>query len=149
MTATGHAIIGTIIAVKISNPYLAIPIAIASHIAADAFPHWDTGTTAKRKTPKRFFVESLIDVVLGFVLSFLIIKLLFPQTDLLYVFVMILASQGLDWLTSPYNFFGQKKPPFSWFYKFQKSFDNRMQAPGGIITQVIALISLILLAKLI
>jgi len=34
MTATGHAIIGTVIAAKIGNPYLAIPLAIVSHLAA-------------------------------------------------------------------------------------------------------------------
>ena len=53
MTATTHALIGTIIAAKIGNPALAIPIAIASHIAADAIPHWDTATNRKKKTFKK------------------------------------------------------------------------------------------------
>lgn len=39
MTATAHAIIGTVIAAKVGNPVLAVPIALASHIIADAIPH--------------------------------------------------------------------------------------------------------------
>jgi membrane-bound metal-dependent hydrolase YbcI (DUF457 family) len=47
MTATGHAIIGVAIAATIPNPFIAVPIAIGSHILADIFPHWDTGTNRK------------------------------------------------------------------------------------------------------
>lgn len=52
MTATGHAIMGTALAAAIPNPYLGIPIAILSHIACDAFPHWDTGTNMPMNNPK-------------------------------------------------------------------------------------------------
>ena len=60
MTATGHAIIGTVIAVKIGNPALAVPLAIASHIAADAFPHWDEGTNSKKKVRKDLSAKVLL-----------------------------------------------------------------------------------------
>src|SRR3989338_5506918 len=146
MTATGHAIIGTVIAVKIGNPALAVPIAIASHIAADAFPHWDEGTNSKEKSKERFIAESAFDVILGFVLSYLIIFVLFPQTNLLYAFLIILISQSLDWLTAPYYFFRIK--PFKIFYKFQKMFDNRMDKPWGIINQVVILVLIVVLAKI-
>jgi hypothetical protein len=143
MTATGHAVIGTIIAAKIGNPAIAIPIAILSHIAADAFPHWDTGTNAKKKSRIRYFIESLYDVIFSYVLSFLIIRYLFPQTNLQYAFVIIIAAQLLDWLTSPYTFFNMKYPPFSWVYRFQKLFDNRLDKPWGIIGQIAVLLFLI------
>ena len=61
MTATGHALIGTVIAAKIVNPALAIPIALGSHFLADAIPHWDTGTNRDKKSKTRFVVESSID----------------------------------------------------------------------------------------
>lgn len=145
MTATGHAIIGTIIAAKIGNPTLAIPIALASHIAADLFPHWDEGTDGK-KTKQTIALQAVFDVLFGFGISYLIIFFLFPQTSLFYVFVMIIASQAFDWLTAPYYLFGIK--PFKIFYKLQKKFDNELPAPWGIINQVAILMLLIVLAKI-
>lgn len=146
MTATGHAIIGTVIAVKIGNPALAVPLALASHIAADAFPHWDEGTNGKKKSKERLIKEVIFDVLLGLAISYLIIFVLFPQTNLLYAFLIILISQSLDWLTAPYYFFGIK--PFKIFYKFQKMFDNRMDKPWGIINQIAILALIVILAKI-
>lgn len=145
MTATSHAIIGTIIAAKIGNPILAVPIAFASHIAADMIPHWDTATNKNGKSFRKLFIHSLSDVVLGFVLSYILIVYLFPKTDLAYAFILILASQALDWLTAPYYFFRIKA--FERIYKFQKSFDKEKGLPWGLVNQIIFLIALVALAK--
>lgn len=145
MTATGHAIIGTIIAAKIGNPALAVPIAIASHIAFDAIPHWDTATNRRKKSFKKLFIDSSIDVILGFILSYLLIVLFFPKTNIAYAFLMIIASQFPDWATAPYYFF--KIKAFKWAYSFQKLFDRDLDAPWGIVTQVILLLVLVALAK--
>lgn len=146
MTATGHAIIGTVIAAKIGNPALAIPIALASHVAADLFPHWDEGTNEK-KTKKKIALQAVFDVLFGFGISYLIIFFLFPQTNLFYAFVIIITSQAFDWLTAPYYLFGVKF--FKVFYKLQKTFDNSMKAPWGIINQIAILILLVALAKIV
>jgi hypothetical protein len=148
MTATGHALIGTVIAAKVGNPALAIPIAIASHFLADTIPHWDTGYNRERESKKRFVIESAADVGLGFVLSYALIALFFPTTNLLYAFLMIIMAQLPDWLTVPYLFLNWNFPPFTWIYDFQKKFDSSIGLPWGIITQVIAVIVLVLLAKI-
>lgn len=145
MTAASHAVIGTIIAAKIGNPALAIPIAIVSHIALDAIPHWDTATNRRKKTFKKMFNDSLLDVILGFVLSYLLIFLFFPKTNLVYVFLMIIASQLLDWVTSLYYFFHIKI--FKWAYSFQKLFNNDLNLPWGLVTQIILIFALVALAK--
>src|SRR3989344_3132939 len=129
MTATGHAIIGTVIAAKIGNPALAIPIALASHVAADLFPHWDEGTDGN-KTKQAIALQAVFDVLFGFGISYLIIFFLFPQTSLIYVFIMVIVSQAFDWLTAPYYLFGIKL--IKHFYQFPKMFDNVMQATWGI-----------------
>ena len=147
MTATAHAVIGTVIAAKIGNPALAIPIAIASHVAADAFPHWDVVTHGDDKTWNALFVQSIMDVALGFILSYLILYFFFPATSYLYAFIVIIASQLFDWLTAPYYYFKIKL--FKPFYKFQKQFDNKMDAPWGIIGQVVVVAGLVILAKVI
>lgn len=151
MTATAHAVIGTIIAAKIGNPAFAIPLAFASHIAADAFPHWDVGTNGHKKNKKSVRVEVLegfLDVSAGFIFSYFIIYFLFPKTDLLYAFLLILVAQSLDWIMGPYYFFNIKIPPFEWAYRFQKKFDNRMDKPWGVISQVAIVLLITILAKI-
>lgn len=148
MTATSHAIIGLVIAAKISNPYLAIPLAVASHVVADLFPHWDTGTNHNKKTGKRFFFESAIDVTAGFLLSYVFLNLFFPTTSLVYAFFVIIASQLLDWGSAPYVFFKIRTFPFPQLYYFQKRFDSRLDKPWGIINQVIIVLVILAIAIL-
>lgn len=146
MTATGHAIIGTIIAAKVGNPSFAIPLAIVSHFIADAIPHWDIATHRKEKSKANLILEAFSDVLLGFVLSFLILVLLFPATDPSYAFLMILVSQSPDWATAPYYFFGIKS--FKWAYKLQKVFDRDLDKPWGIINQIAVLVLILIFAKI-
>jgi hypothetical protein len=149
MTATGHAIIGTVIAAKIGNPALAIPLAIVSHLAADAFPHWDTGTNRKKKSRKAFVYGSFVDLGLSFILPYALTTLLFPGTNIIYLYIVVIAAQAFDWLSAPYIFLKWEFPPFSWPYYFQIWFDNRLDKPWGVIGQAAVLLALILFAKMI
>ena len=145
MTSTGHAVIATIIAAKIGNPAIALPIAFLSHFAADAFPHWDTATNIKRKGKEIVMIESFIDVVFGFAASYLILQFLSPSTQFSYAVIVIFAAQLPDWLTAPYYFF--KVQAFKPVYIIQKKFDRKLNKPWGIINQIAILVLLILLAK--
>lgn len=149
MTATGHAVIGAVIAAKIGNPALAIPIALLSHVVADAFPHWDTATNARKKLRSRLFIDSVIDVCISIIISYLLFTTIFPGTNLLYGYSMVFLAQFLDWATAPYYFFRIKVPPFTWSYQLQKKFDNRLDKPWGIILQVGVLLLLVSIAKVI
>ena len=148
MTATGHALVGTVIAAKVGNPALAIPIALASHFLCDALPHWDTGHGRENQTKNRFVTATVIDVLLSFVLSYLLIVLFFPTTNLLYAFIIIIVCQLPDWLTAPYLFLNWKFAPFTWIYEIQKRFDSSIGLPWGFINQVVAIVALIVLAKI-
>ncbi len=148
MTATGHAIIGTVIAAKIGNPAIAAPIAIASHVVADMIPHWDPGTHRREKNKVRLFIDSMIDVVVSFAVAYFLTYFLFPATSLSYVFLIVICSQLFDWLMAPYYFFGVDFP-FKYVYKFQKLFDNKLDKPWGIITQAIFVILVILVGILV
>lgn len=149
MTATGHAVIGTVIAAKIGNPALAIPIALVSHLLADAVPHWDVGTHGRKKTQTRMITESFVDVMIGFLLSYVLIVLLFPWTNLVYAFVIIIAAQAVDWLHTPYYILHINHPPFTWAYRLNKIFDHKLDKPWGVITQFVSLTLLVIFAKLI
>jgi len=150
MTATGHAVIGTVIAATVVNPLIAIPLALASHIVADLFPHWDPGTNRTKKSHSEFFSGAAIDVASSFIITFLLVIFLFPETNLIYAYIIVFAAQFFDWASAPFIFFKIKNPPiFEWFYWFQKKFDNRMDKPWGIIGQVAVLVGLVLVVLLI
>ena len=147
MTATAHALVGTVIAAKVGNPSLAIPIALGSHIIMDAIPHWDTATHRKDKSWNALFLHTSIDGVFGFILSILLIYFVFPNTSYTYAFIMIITAQLFDWLTAPYYFFGIKM--FKPFWKFQKLYDHKLDKPWGVVTQVVFVAAVVFLAKII
>lgn len=47
MTATNHAVTGALIAAAVSNPVIGLPLALLSHFALDALPHFGAHTVAK------------------------------------------------------------------------------------------------------
>lgn len=147
MTATGHALIGVALAAAIPDPRIGIPVAILSHVAADAFPHWDTGTNMRKKSRKTFVIQSFIDLGISLIVPFIVVAMLFPSLNTLYAYIMVIAAQGFDWATAPYNFLGWHFAPFTWFQWMQKSFDHRLDKPWGIVGQV-ALILLLFLVSL-
>lgn len=147
MTATGHAVIGMVIAAKVANPVFGIPLAFASHFLADVFPHWDTGTHWRTKNPKRFLIESAFDVALSFIVGFTILFFFFPKTNLLYAFIMILVAQLPDWLMAPYLFFQLKGRLFKLAYSIQHKCNQTLDKPWGIINQVALLTLLLYLAN--
>lgn len=143
MTATSHALIGSSLAVLITNPLVAIPVAIISHFGADLVPHWDAGTNRRKKTIERLRFEAALDVLLGFFLSFVIFGLF---VNPIYLFVMIIAAQLPDWAETPSSKFGFKVPPFSWAEWLGHKLQNRMQLPWGLATQIFVVGTLVFIA---
>ena len=148
MTATAHAVIGAVIAAKVSDPLIGIPLALASHVIADLIPHWDAGTHYKKKTGKQLFTEAAADVTVGYFVAYAVLFLFFPQTNLLYAFIMIFASQFFDYLPTPYYMFGIKNKFFKSLFDLSDQLNSRLDRPWGIVTQVVTITLLILLAKL-
>jgi len=152
MTATSHAIVGSVIAAKVGNPALAIPIALASHLVLDAIPHWDTATNGKNgtlgKKNGKVFINTLLDFAIGLIASYFLLFFLFPTTNYIYAFIIIVCAQLFDWMTVPYLFLGMNSF-FYKTYKFQKIFDRKLDKPWGIITQVVTVIAVIIIGKLI
>lgn len=134
MTATAHALIGASIAARVTNPYIGIPLAIASHFIADLVPHWDAGTNHKKKSLLRLKMEAAADVLLGFALAYLIFR---NSVSPDYLFIMIIAAQLPDWIEAPSWMFGIKIPPFTWMDWLGHKLQTRMQLPWGLVTQVV------------
>ena len=140
MTLVAHSLIAASIVSKISNPVLGIPLVLVSHFVADKVPHWDV-MTQKGKSKYRISRDTLIDIILGFISAglFFVFK---QRIDPVYFFLAIFVSQLPDLLEAPYVIPQLKNPVSTLVYKFQHYvhdiwFDSRLEAPWGIVTQVI------------
>ncbi|MFI5265518.1 MAG: hypothetical protein ACHQT7_02120 [Candidatus Levyibacteriota bacterium] len=148
MTATGHALVATLIVAKIHNPYIALPLAFASHFACDMIPHWDTGTHHREKTKKVLFYESGLDVLISIVSSYLLYHNILGQSDYMLLYSAVFLSQLPDWLTAPYLILNMDSPIVFWSkqtYKIQHKMNRRLDKPWGIVTQVVTVIGLYIL----
>ncbi|MDB5184568.1 MAG: hypothetical protein JWN38_376 [Candidatus Saccharibacteria bacterium] len=102
MTATNHAITGALIGLAVGNPWLAVPLAVASHFACDAIPHFAKG--ADTITSKWF------------------VKLLAVEALLCFLLVVFLAvNRPEHWWVGAVCAFSAAAPDFMWINKFRRA----------------------------
>lgn len=150
MLATPHALVGALLATKLTNPAIGIPVAFFSHFLFDLVPHWDWGwhpgeTISRIIDPtkkRRIFIESALDVIAGFIICFMLFG---TKVNPVYLFAMILAAQGPDWLTIPYWLFQKNFFPFNIIAAVQHKLQLHARLPWGITNQILAVILLGLL----
>jgi len=140
MTATGHALIGVLIATRFTNPLIGIPLAFVSHFAFDIMPHWDSGTNMKKKTHEQAVKEAVIDVLISVVASYVLYSFL-GGTDFIYMYMCVLASQLPDWLFTPYVFLKIRNPLTTFLFRVQVGVHGPgLQLPWGVLTQIVAVV---------
>lgn len=139
MLATSHALVGATLVRVIPDPRISLPLAFLSHFFLDRIPHWDTATDIKSRPLYQTCLLTVLDVLFGFFLVFL----LFSSTSPVLLFWGILAAQIVDWVESPYYFLNWQFPPFSWIYQLQSLNHHRQALPWGLVTQVILVIPLL------
>lgn len=95
MTATNHTVSGMLIGALLPLP-LAIPLALASHFALDALPHYSDQKV--NSDPKKFLNYLLIDTSLAASLLFSTIILMPGSWFILVACGILAASPDLMWL---------------------------------------------------
>lgn len=141
MTLTAHSLMGATVATIIPNPLVSLPICFGLHFVVDKLPHWDT-MTDKGKNQQRIFLESLLDMVVGFGLVALVFVYFLHAPNPLLILSAVFVSQLPDLMEFPYIVFNSKIPVFYDSYRFQHYvhdlwFDARMKAPWGVVTQLV------------
>lgn len=144
MTATGHALVGAAIASQVPNPLVGLPLALASHFVFDKLPHWDP-MTDKNKTKRQIIEQTVLDVLVGFLLVAVIFVGVLHITNPIYIFLAAFTAQLPDWMEAPYALFRMKIPLIYDNYRVQKwvhdiGFDARMKAPWGVVTQAVVVL---------
>ena len=147
MLSVSHGLTGAFIASKISNPYIAVPLILASHYIEDYIPHWDVGQglTKHLKSKKSAFIEELlIDFPLSLIFVFLFFQIGRPFNPLPWVGWLI----GIlpDFLEAPRNFLGYEpaflKPLNEFHHHFHRSTPDKFK---GLWPQVAVILGIFLL----
>lgn len=100
MTAINHAVTGALIAVVVPNPLLAIPLALVSHLALDALPHF---------SHKQIFTKYLTEFQIMLVADIL---------ACLAFATIIFVAQPTNWWLIILCAFLATSPDFLWFRDF-------------------------------
>ena len=137
MTATAHAIVGTLLAARFVDPLVSLPLALGTHYLTDLVPHWDSGTNRRKKSEKRFIVEALVDAFIAVGVSTIIYYYFFNLTDFIYLYLVVGFALLPDIVTISTRFvFKIKSPLWNWNNRFQTYLNKRLELPWGILTQV-------------
>ena len=113
MLETPHVVIGAAIATKIPNPYIAIPLALASHFVLERVPHWNphlnTETIKYGRPTKQTTVIVIIDVIFALSFGIFIANQALPnQAHFMTILASSFASVLPDIVEGPYFFLGVK-----------------------------------------
>lgn len=154
MLSISHAVTGAFIAVKVGNPYLAIPLILLSHYLEDAVPHWDVGTglTKGVKSPSAALKHEIVDLFLAALLVCLFYYSRFPlpvpnlaQASVRNFAPYFGALLGLlpDFLEAPRNFLKYEPAWLRPLNQFHHSFHHSIpRALDGLSPQILLLVIL-------
>lgn len=142
MLETPHVAIGAAIATKIPNPFIAIPLAFASHFVLEAVPHWNPHIVTETKKfgypTKKSVVIIVIDSTLALILGSFIAYQALPNTGhAVTILAASFASVLPDLIEFPYFFLKTKiNLPKSWV-DFHRSLQEHATPLWGLLTQLL------------
>ncbi len=134
-----HTLVGAAIATAIPNPFISLPLALASHFITDYIPHWNPHINTELKTTGRISTRSKVIIMLDAGLALMLGTYIAATSG---NFFIIMAACFLavapDVAEIPYYFLGMKHVP--WIRKlidFQRSHQWNVKPVWGIVSQVI------------
>lgn len=143
MLATVHTFIGIVLALKLKNPWIALPTAFFSHFLLDIIPHWDVFTMcnvseAHENITKEDKLKAVVDFLIGLTLG-LVFVLRTASTNAtlaLTIFFAAALANLPDAIEAPYVFLGNKNPITVLIMRIQHILHNKEPLPWGIVTQI-------------
>jgi len=139
MFALVHTLTGIVIAVKIKNPYIVLPISLLSHFLLDMIPHWDL-FSFKKEITRKDKINAILDVLGGLVLGLIFIFIALPNQRLASTIFFSAALANLpDALEAPLIFTNSKNPISMGMYKVQHTLHARWPLPWGLLTQLVVI----------
>ena len=149
MLETPHVAVGAAIAAKIPNPYIAIPLALVSHLIMDQVPHWNPHSYTEIKTKGQISNNTkylaIVDVAISLGLGFYIASRFLP--DYKHAVVILAASFAAvlpDVIKSPYFLLGKRTGLVKKWVDFERSLQDETGFVPGMHIQIgVVIISLL------
>lgn len=146
MLETPHVFVGAAIASSIPNPFIAIPLAFASHFVLETVPHWNPHLNTETKKfgnpTKRSTVIAATDAVTALASgTFIAFKALPNSGSTLLILACCFAAVLPDLIEGPYFFLKMRSGWAKKWIAFQKAFQNDTTPFWGILTQLITVVA--------
>lgn len=141
MIELAHAATGGLIAYKIGNPLLSLPLAFASHFLIDLLPHWNPhlGREKKKlgKIKKETFLVVILDCLAGLAIGLYLASLVWPNAwQALFIIGGCFAGILPDLIEAPYYFFNWKSKLIKRMIVFQEAHHWNVPFLFGVIFQL-------------
>lgn len=130
MTATNHKLTGMLIATQIGNPWIIAPLALFSHFAADALPHWGDDRYKLPQNKWEHYRIAVTDFLLGVLLIIYFSN--FSNWIPLTIGAFFAFSPDIFWVTR--TLIGREGP--KWLARFHKKIQWG-EFPGGFYLEVL------------
>lgn len=152
MLETPHVAVGAVIATKIPNPLISIPLAFLSHFILDKVPHWNPHIITEtkkfghptKKSTNIIIVDCLVALTLGTTIAYNSL----PNVSMA-ISVMICSFVSIlpDLVEFPYFYFKRRDKFYTVWSSFQKSIQNDTTVFWGLLTQIITILASIMWLK--
>jgi len=146
MLETPHVALGIAIAVKSGNPWVAIPLSLASHFLLDRVPHWNPHfytETLKFGQPKKISTYiAIADELIAIALTlFMAYKFMPDANKSLLILICSLLSVLPDQVKIPYFFCNRRFGFIKKWVDFERSIQVEIKPFWGIVTQIVVISS--------
>ncbi len=148
MLETPHVFVGAAIATQIPNPWIAIPLAFASHFVLEMVPHWNPhlnfetkkyGYPTQKSTALVIF-DSTTALVCGSAIAYGALPNVNHAATILFA---CLASITPDLIEAPYFFLRARSKKIERWISFQKFLQSDAGPIPGLFTQFITVLAAI------
>ncbi|HJY98381.1 MAG TPA: hypothetical protein VJ227_01565 [Patescibacteria group bacterium] len=143
MLETPHVAVGVAIATKFPNPFVAIPLAFASHFVLDKIAHWNphlyTETQKQGRPSKKSTVIASFDIGAAIILGSSFTYAALPDLRLaLLILACSFASVASDVVKYPYYYLHLRQNWLVSWVKFERALQvNSKSVFWGMVTQIL------------
>ena len=146
MLETPHVVVGAAIAVKVGDPALAIPLALASHFVLDKIPHWNphlfTETQKLGHPAKNSTILAVVDVTVALALGLFVASVYRNNLGMMItVIACCLVSVLPDLIKWPYYYLKNRWEPLKKWVFFERSIQASAPLVPGILTQLLVVVT--------
>ena len=131
MQALNHVVFGSLIALIVNEPVIAIPVALGSHFVLDTIPHYGNDPKAKRGS-KAYNYRIVVDTIASILIVMYFVSYHPPNELLIMICAFVAVLPDLVW---PLALTVKHEGPIWAFFKFHKTIQH--ESRKGIYLEIV------------